>query len=67
MWHDGGVATGTVNWTIDNVAQTALTGVTWGVAATPYFRMQNGSTAASQTAILYDAIYQVDGVQIPPP
>jgi hypothetical protein len=67
MWHDGGVATGTVNWTIDNVAQTALTGVTWGVAATPYFRMQNGSTAAAQTAILYDAIYQVDGVQIPPP
>jgi hypothetical protein len=29
--------------------------------------MQNGSTAAAQTAILYDAIYQVDGVQIPPP
>lgn len=67
FWHDGSVAAGTINWTIDDVAQTAVTGYSAGAPGAPYFRIINGSTAAAQTAIICQYGYQGDGVQIPPP
>lgn len=67
FWHDGSVAAGTVNWTFDDVAQTALTGYNPASPGAPYFRIANGTTAAAQTAILCQYGYQGDGVAIPPP
>lgn len=67
MWHDGGVAAGTINWSIDGVAQTPVTGYAWGQPAGPYGNVFNGSTAAAQTVRIYEAFYAVDGVLNPPP
>lgn len=67
LWHDGGVATGTINWSIDGVAQTPITGISWGTAAGPYGTILNGTTAAAQTVRLFSSVYVVDGVQNPPP
>lgn len=67
FWHDGSVVPGTINWTFDDIAQTALTGYSWGASAAAYVRIANGSTAAAQNAIVCQYGYQGDGVQIPPP
>jgi hypothetical protein len=59
MWGNGD---GKIYFSVDNETPIQLTGQSWGMAATPYVTIENGSTNAAQTVTLGTIRYRTDGM-----